>query len=82
MVKPIRVALVAPAQLKDWRIAHMARQKEIAVRDAKLQREREDRAWRDQQIAKWRAGVAVVEANNLHGADQTAPCYPGLYWPF
>ena len=82
MVKPLRVALVAPAQLKDWRIAHMARQKKIAARDAKVQREAYDRAFKDSLIAKWRAGVAAVQANNLHGAEQTEPWYPGLYWPY
>jgi hypothetical protein len=82
MVKPLRVALVAPAQLKDWRIAHMARQKEIQKRDAEEQRHRQDREWKDRQLARWRAGCAVVEANNLHGANQTEPYYPGMNWPW
>jgi hypothetical protein len=82
MVKPLRVALVAPAQLKDWRIAHMARQKEIAQRDAKEAAATEAYIERQKHINRWRAGCAVVQANNLHGARQTEPCYPGLWWPF
>ena len=74
--------MVTPAQLKKWRVAHIGRQRDIWARDLKREQERRDREWRDQHTARWRAGVAAVQANNLHGAEQTEPWYPGLYWPY
>ncbi len=74
--------MVTPAQLKAWRKWHQgkldmeSRQKKI---DEMYERARMTK--HDLAVARWRAGVAVVDANNLHGAGQIQQSYPG-YWPF
>jgi hypothetical protein len=71
--------VVTPWELKAWRIAHMARQKEIAAKDAALAAEREKQARHQANVDRWKAGCSVVEANALHGAPLIYPGYPGAF---